>query len=179
MELIEVGQDQQILIDDIFPAFKGHLRVLHDVEDDEIKMYLGAAIDAIGIYGGTEVYPTNFEVYYPYQYDYSGRSNLIGWYAKRWNIRDVVVINAASVDITTDYTIDGKQGMIYPHPNNQKITFSTGYLAATDMPLNLKNIIMRLGANFYENRESIRVGEPKLLPDWLTHAMASVWQPRC
>ena len=178
MQLIRTNQDRTTLIDDMFDGFKGHLRILHDVEDNEIKDYLGAAIDAIGIYAGNEVFPTEFKVFYPLgTLDYSYPSSLFGWYCGRWNISSVLIKEGAT-DVTSDYTIDKENGMIYPHPYGNDIELSCGFAAVVDMPHNLKIIIYRLGASFYEMREHSRIGDPKALPDWFSHSLASVWQPR-
>ena len=179
MELIKINQEREPLIDDMFAGFKGHLRILHDVEDDEIKDYLGAAIEAIGIFAGNEIFPTTFKVFYPMDSpDYRLPSSLFGWYCGRWNVSSMVIQDAKDRDVTGDYTIDYEKGMVYPHPHNMKIELSTGYSTAVDVPHNLRIIIYRLGADFYENREANRVGEPKMLPGWLTHSLASIWQPR-
>ena len=50
MQLIKISQDRQQLTDDLFDMFKEHLRILHDVEDNTIRLYLEAAIDGIGIF---------------------------------------------------------------------------------------------------------------------------------
>lgn len=178
MELIRTGQDMTTLVDEMMPGFKEHLRILHDIEDESIKGYLGASIDAIGIYMGTEIFSTQFEVFYPMsEPNYNVPSTLLSWYSGRWNITDVIILNADKSDVTTDYIVHQDNGKIHPHPLGRTITLSTGYLHKDDIPHNLRNIIYRLGADFYENREAIRVGEPKMLPMWLTHAMASIWTP--
>jgi len=178
MRIVKTNQTRQPLIDSMFPGFKGHLRVLHDVEDESIKDYLAASIDAIGIYMGNEIFPTDFKVLYTYKYDYAYPSNLLGWYCGRWNVQTMQILDEADVDVSAEYEFDFEHGMVYNHPVGRKITFSVGYTDKADVPPNLKNIIYRLAADFYENREANRVGDPKALPNWLEYSMASIWQPR-
>ncbi len=179
MELIRVGQDTTTLVDEMLPAFKEHLRILHDIEDESIKGYLGASIDAIGIYMGTEIFSTQFEVFYPMsEPNYRVPSTLLSWYSGRWNISNVSITNAGGTDVTAEYIIHSDNGKIHPHPLGRTITLNTGYLSKDEIPYNLRNIIYRLGADFYENREAIRVGEPKALPMWIEYSMASIWMPR-
>ncbi len=179
MVLLQTNQDTTTLAAEMLPGFKEHLRILHDIEDVSIEMYLNAALGAIGIYAGTELYSTQYEVFYPNDnYDYSTPSNLMGWYCGKWGVSAMVLKDGDDVDITADYTIDNLHGMVYPHPQGSAVTFSTGYLLEADVPANLKNIIYRLGAEYYEMRESSRVGDPKNLPGWLTFALPSVWSPR-
>ena len=178
--LIKVGQDRQTLITELFDAFKLHLRILHDIEDSSIEMYLGAAIDQIGILAGTDVFSTQWRVFYPETVDYSYPSTLTGWYCGRWNISNIIIKDAQGNDVTSEYTFDREQGMIYPHPGyNMDITFDTGYVGKAEIPHNLLNIIFRLGADFFENREANRIGEPKQLPGWVEYSLASIWSPRC
>lgn len=178
MVLIRTDQDTITLVTDLMPLFKEHLRILHDDEDTIIEMYLSSAIDAIGTYAGTEIFLTSYEVYYPEQVDCSGQSTLLGWYCGRWNISNMIIKDENGIDVTSEYKIDYLHGMVYPHPNGKEIEFDTGFATKDDILPRLNNIIFRLGAEFFENRESTRVGEPKLLPDWVSYALASVWTPR-
>jgi hypothetical protein len=151
---------------------------LHDVEDDTIRLYLSAAIDGISTIGGNDINMTQYDVFYPYTPDYSFPSTLLGWYCGKWDISDVEVYSEVGIDVSGDYTIDFEHGMIYPHPLSNKVTFKVGYATSTDVPPHLKTIIFRYGAHLFENRESVRVGEPKLIPDWVNYALASIWKPR-
>ena len=177
--LIKVNQDRDAIAHGLFPVFKEHLRVLHDHEDDMILMYLLGAMDAIATYSDNDINETEYEVFYPEQLDYSIPSNLYGWYCGKGNIRNVKILDTANHDITGDYKVDGQRGMIYPHPATKaNITFVTGYPDEDTIPPRLVNIIFRLGAEYHENRESTRIGEPKLLPDWIKYSLASIWSPR-
>lgn len=156
--------------------FKEHLRILHDLEDDLIMLYLTGAIDAIENYASRDIFLTQYEVYYT-KPDYRTPSNLMGWFCGKWDIAAISIVNSAGVDITDQFTIDKLHGMVYPHPRGHKITFFSGFNGVSEMPPNLVNIIFRYGAHLYENRESVRVGTPKNLPDWVEFALASIWVP--
>jgi len=177
--LIKVSQDRTTLATELFDDFKAHLRVLHDIEDSSITLYLGAAMEQIGVLAGTDVCSTQCRVFYPDKTDYSYPSTLVGWYCGRWNMSNIIIKDGQGNDVTSEYTFDYEQGMVYPHPGpNMDITFNTGYLTKVDIPPNLLNIIFRLGADFMENREANRIGEPKALPNWVVHSLASIWSPR-
>ena len=180
MQLIKSNQVKQPLIDDLFPLFKSHLRILHDVEDDMIKLYLEGAIEAIGTFGGNDIFLTSYDVFYNGDYkELRYPSRFDGWYCGKWYVSNVAIFNPSGIDVTTNYVIDAELGMFYPHPMGDKITFDVGYATGSDIPAMLTTIIFRYAAHLFENRESIRVGEPKLIPDWVQYVMASVWKPRC
>jgi hypothetical protein len=141
-------------------------------------MYLGAAIDAIATYASRDIFATEWQVFYPQTPNYTYPSTLMGWYCGKEYVRGITIKDSEGNDITAEYTIDIEKGMVYPHPLDKDITVSSGYLSGDDLQLNLKNIIFRLGADFFENREANRVGEPKALPLWVEYAMASIWTPR-
>jgi hypothetical protein len=176
IELIRVSRDESKIVNELFPAFKLHLRVLHDIEDDEIKMYLGAAIGQIEHIGSNDIHPCVYKVIYTTPSD--GRFEKRRWYCGKQFISEPLVVNSAGMDVTDRYIVDLEQGIFYPSPVGNEITFRAGYLSADDIPDNVKNIIFRLGADFYENREMNRVGEPKTLPGWLQYSVASIWKPR-
>jgi hypothetical protein len=178
MQLIKVSEDKTTLTDEMFDLFKEHLRILHDVEDETIRLYLAAAIEGISTFGSNDINLTQYEVFYPYMPDYNVPSTLFGWYCGKWAVSDVEIYSEVGMDVTGDYTIDFEHGMIYPHPLSNKVSFKVGYATGADVPPHLKTIIFRYGAHLFENRESVRVGEPKLIPDWVNYALASIWKPR-
>jgi hypothetical protein len=179
MKLIKITQDTTTLVEDLFPLFKEHLRILHDVEDETIKLYLGAAIDGIGTFSSNEIFLTEFEVFYPYDdTDIRYPSSYDGWYCGKWFTSDLTIYNAAGIDITGDYTIDNEHGMVYPHPRGNKVSFKVGFSSGDEVPYHMKTIIFRYGAHLFENRESVRIGEPKIIPDWVNYVLASIWKPR-
>ena len=179
MQLIRKSQDRTTLATELFTHFKEHLRILHNHEDDSIMLYLVSALDAIATYGGNDVFLAEYDVFYPRGgYEYKSPSDMYGWFCGKYDISDLTVINSAGIDKTADYTIDAQFGVVYPHPLDNKINFKAGYLGVDDMPPRLVNIVFRLGADYMENRESTRVGEPKLLPDWIKYSLASIWKPR-
>jgi len=178
MTLLQLNKDRTTLVDELFDAFKLHLRILHDVEDASIRLYLAGAIDGIERYAGNDIFLSQYSVFYPEKSVYEGGSTPSSWYCGKWDISGMTIINSAGVDVTGDYTIDTLHGMVYPHPLNKQITFYAGFATEADMPPHLKTIIFRYGAHLFENRESVRVGEPKMLPDWVQYAMASIWKPR-
>ena len=182
MLLIKVNQDNQTLVDDLFDMFKQHLRVLHTTEDDTIRLYLAASIEGIATFASNDIFLTEYQGSYNGLdgtcYDYAYPSNLCGWYCGKINISEVGVFDGSGADVTQNYQIDYESGMFYPHPLGAKFGFKVGYLAGADVPPHLTTIIFRYAAHLFENRESIRVGEPKLIPDWVNYAIASIWKPR-
>jgi len=176
--LLKKGVDKTTLPTDLFLSFKEHLRILHTDEDDTLSLYLSGALESIGTYGDRDLYLTSYEVFYEGMYDYTSPSSLTSWWCGRWDISNVVIKDIDGLDITSEFTIDTERGMFYPHPLDTQITFDAGFATKDDVPAMLLQIIFRLGADYYENREAIRVGEPKVLPTWVNYSLASIWCPR-
>ena len=175
MELIQVSQDTQTLALDLFQPFKEHLRILHDTEDSSILLYLSSAMDAIATYGDFDIFLAEYEVLY----NECIPIVTVGWYCGRQYLSDVLVVDSQGVDVTADFRIDEKRGKLYPNPCGSKVTFKAGFIDADSLPPRLVNIIFRYGASMFENRETIRVGEPKLLPDWVKFVIPSIWNVHC
>ena len=177
MQLIRVNRDVDTLTTALFQQFKDHLRILHNEEDDMIRLYLQGAIEAIEIFSGNDIFPTEYKVFYPNSLDLKYPSNFEGWYCGKWNVHDFSILDAG-IDVTADYTVDEEHGMVYPHPMNHEIMFIVGFDNTHKITANLTTIIYRYAADLFENREAVRVGEPKMLPTWVQYVLPSVWKPR-
>jgi len=172
-----LSKDTTTLVNTLMPMFKQHLRILAVDEEDLIKMYLGASIGAINRYVDQDIFKTDYE----WQYiDFEDEIEIIdnlygrGLYVEKENIFDVVITDLNNVDVTANYKIDEQRGYIYPSPIfHNGFTFSSGYPTIADMDDHLKLMIFRYGATLYEMRESIMVGEPKQMPDWVNYALAT------
>lgn len=177
--LIKSNTDYSTLPAEMLPAFKQHLRVLYNHEDDSIQQYLAGAIDAISIYGDIDIFTSDYEYVYIDGEVADTAPNSALFYTTRVNIFDVSVLSSELVDITDNFTVDSREGYIYPAPDyTDSVTFKAGYALQADISPNAINVIFRYGAHLYENREAINIGEPKFLPDWVKYAMASIWKPR-
>ena len=174
--LKRISIDYQTIPADLLPEFKGHLRILDNVEDDTILLYLAGAIDAISTYGDRDIFKTEYE--YERIFDRSA-SPAPFWRCGRQDIFDVQVVTDQGVDNTQYYTVDKHLGYFMPTiAVGDKVAFSAGYIAGDEVPPNLRTILYRYAAHLFENREAINVGDPKHLPDWVDYALASIWVPR-
>lgn len=171
------NKDFATLPTEMLSQFKDHLRILDEIEDDLIELYLSGAIDAISTFGDHDIFLTSYE-YKHFAAD-EERYHSTFWYSGRSNLSNVVVKDADDEDITDKFTVDNRLGYLVPVPTKTEVvTFDCGFSTAADMPPNLKTILYRYGAHLYEDRESIKIGDPKNLPDWVNYAIASIWVPR-
>lgn len=162
---------------EMLPEFKDHLRILDAIEDDLIQMYLAGAIDAISTFGDIDIFLTAYE-YEKFAAD-EPIHNSTFWQCGKNDIRNVKILDKDDVDVTDSYTIDERLGYFAPAlGEDETIQFQCGYTAAVEVLPNLKTIIYRYGAHLFEDRESIKIGDPKQLPDWVNFALASIWVAR-
>ena len=178
MILLPTNRDVSSIVTSLFQPFKNHLRILHDDEDDMIRLYLQGAIEAIEAASGNDIAITSYKVEYVVVEGIEYSHEATKWYCGKWDIKNVKIVNVYGTDVTNEFTIDNAHGIIYPKPYGYEITFDVGYSDAADMSANLVTLIFRYGAHLYENREAVRIGEPKLVPDWVNYALPSVWKPR-
>jgi len=54
----------------------------------------------------------------------------------------------------------------------------TGYATPEETPAGLRDLVLRITAMYYEDREA-NAGSPSFAPDWLRHALSTLWVPRC
>ena len=173
-----VNVDRVTLVDELFPMFKEHLRILDNFEDDLIKLYLGAAIGGIHNFVDQDIFKTDYsyEDFGEYELNniyraYSGNT----LYVEKENIFDVVIKDKTGTDVTSDYKIDEERGYIHPTPIFHDIfTFSSGYVTYTDIPDFVKITIYRYGATLFENRETTTVAAAKDMPDWVNYALSTL-----
>ncbi len=173
-----VNVDRVTLVDELFPMFKEHLRILDNFEDDLIKLYLGAAIGGIHNFVDQDIFKTDyaFEDFGEYRrcdfyQAYMGNS----LYVEKENIFNVIIKDKTGQDVTSDYDVDEERGYIHPTPIfHDTFTFSSGYTVATEIPDFVKIVIYRYGATLFENRESVAGGDPKDMPDWVNYALATL-----
>ena len=181
--LTKISEDYQILSNALIDAFKEHIRLLPaNGEDDMAMLYLQASIDAIATYSDTAINPTEYN--YKESYDH-GCYDFVR-YAHCRNMTDLgvvpvqtVVVKDADGNVVQGYTLDAMRGTVKPEiPMNYTAVVTAGYSSPTMMPPRLVNIIFMYAAHLYENRESVQTGAPKLMPDWVNYALASILKPR-
>jgi len=184
MPLIRINQDPMALTVEMKDAFKQHLRILHNTEDDLISLYLQSAIDAIATYAGNDIFLAQYEYQKMREDCLEEYCNELcetpqRWYCGKHSISAPKVEDSQGVDITANYKIDTQRGYFYPMPNfeTEKVTFFAGYQTASVLPPRLTMIIFRYGASLFEMREHSKIGETKLLPDWVKYVLPSIWTP--
>lgn len=65
-----------------------------------------------------------------------------------------------------------------PASTETVIYFTTGYATPADTPAGLRDLVLRIAAMYYEDREA-NSGSNSFAPDWLRHALSTLWVPRC
>lgn len=58
------------------------------------------------------------------------------------------------------------------------IEITTGYSSPEETPAGLRDLVLRIAAMYYEDREA-NSGSNSFAPDWLRHALSTLWVPRC
>lgn len=178
--LTTVNKDYATLPTEMMDEFKEHLRILDNIEDTTISLYLASAIEAIGIFTDRDIFRTSYK-YEKFEFeteqeyaDYKGF-----WYLSKVWLDNVTVVDNQGVDKTHLYIVDRERGYISPKPiNGDVVTFECGYLTAASIPPNLRSVIYRYGAHLFEDREAVRIGDPKLIPGWREYALAAFQVPR-
>ncbi|HMF67108.1 MAG TPA: head-tail connector protein [Phyllobacterium sp.] len=65
-----------------------------------------------------------------------------------------------------------------PISTDMVVRIITGYATPDDTPAGLRDLVLRITAMYYEDREA-NSGSPSFSPDWLRHALSTLWVPRC
>lgn len=58
------------------------------------------------------------------------------------------------------------------------VEITTGYATPKETPAGLRDLVLRISAMYYEDREA-NSGSNSFAPDWLRHALGTLWVPRC
>lgn len=171
-EIISV--DRSSLPTEMLPMFKTHCRVTFADDDDYLKLCLQRSIDLFERHSGRTVFETQ-----------------AFWGIERSALRLLTPLVPADTfsasdkdgnDVTADYEI--KSGEWFQRVDGQPIeaglmvTLTAGYLDMIDLPPSITDIAFRVGAHYYENRESVTAYSLSEVPQWMNDLLLSNWIPR-
>lgn len=163
---------------------KQHMRVDFTDDDDIIKRYLASAIAHVELVSGWRIFGTTVS-WFP-------TLNATA-YAYRTPLAPVASFTvmldepAPPTDISNQFAIitdtpvtpswlSKKDKTAFPTPLT--MTLVLGYSDATKLPPNMSDVILRIAASLYENREA--VSQPSLteVPFWMNDLIVGLWIPR-
>jgi len=171
----EIIYKKDTLETDLLPLFKAHLRILDAVEDETIKMYLGASIDTITHATGHDIKESE----YRFTQKDTGERVQRGLFDRTYiDVSPITKITLQGATVPPD-NIDYIQGYIYPRMTDGEVAIvNTGYATADDVPSVIKSLVFRYGAHLYENREAFNAGKINMSPDWVNLALSVLHKPR-
>lgn len=176
--------DRATLPTDMLPMFKTHCRVTFNDDDDYLKLCLVRAIDLFERHAGWYVFETTVE-WTPVDLPTAGVKKLP---LPVQPVTVFVVLDSVGTDVTADYRIrpgsaatlpsfiERKDGAVIPA--GLVITLDAGYISYTTMPPSVVDIAFRVGAHFYENRESVTSYSLSEVPQWMNDLLLGNWIPR-
>lgn len=163
---------------------KQHMRVDFTDDDDLIERYLASAIAHVELVSGWRIFPT-----------------IVSWfptlistaYAYRTPLGPVasflVMLDepAPPTDISNQFAIitdtpvtpswlSKKDKTAFPTPIT--MTLNVGYTDADKLPPNMSDVILRIAASLYENRETVSQPSLTQVPFWMNDLIVGLWIPR-
>ena len=179
MSITVISADWDTLPNELLAAMKQHLRVDNTFDDVFIEDAIRRAIDHFQRVTEITVFAT----------EYLWEPDAPGWCGG--TIRSPITpINdfaaeADGSDVSADYgfSTNSLHGvLIYylhgPYAAGVGLTLTSGYPSADLVPPGMRDVIFRLAATLFENREILVPSGQFLTPGWLEQVMGPYWLPR-
>lgn len=176
--------DRATLPAEMLPMFKTHCRVTFADDDEYLKLCLVRAIDLFERHAGWYVFETTVK-WEPVNLPAAGVKQLP---LPVQPVTVFVVLDSTGADVTNDYRIRPGSALTLPSflerkdgaviPSGLDITLDAGYIGLVDLPPSVTDIAFRVGAHYYENRESVTSYTLSEVPQWLNDLLLSNWIPR-
>lgn len=178
MRLSCTSQDISTLPAALLADAKSHLRVEFTRDDSYIEGCVARAIATVQDQTDISI---NRAVW-----DWSPADTTAGCLMVPHSPLDTVLVeDADSNDVTSDYTISGTDSkanpgtpIITPAPAGLTVTLTVGYDNAADLPSNITHAILLLTGTYYEYREQLVNSNIATLPGWVTSMLANMWRSR-
>lgn len=163
----------------LLPNAKAQSRVTHTHDDQFLTDTLARAIDQFERFSGRHVFAA--EVLWTLTGSSFTDSRV------RSVVQPIVSFSAqAGGDVSADYAAEaegsfgGTQIWFIRGAYQAGLSFSivTGYDDAADIPPGILDVVLKMTAYRYENREQLVPGGQMLTPNWLEHELAAYWVPR-
>lgn len=164
----------------LLASAKAHCRVEHSHDDAFITEAVARAIDQFERFTERHVFAAS-AVWTVTSFDFlRGRA--------RAAVQPVVSLaaDAGGNDVSSEYAIVSEGAVAgaqiwYVEGAYQaglSFTVSTGYTSAASIPPGIRDLIFKMTAVRYENREIMLPAGQFLAPNWLEHELAAYWLPR-
>lgn len=177
MSIQVVGNvDVNVLPNALLAAFKRHVRVENTYDDDFLTDALKRAIDQFQRVSGMTVNPTTF-TWRPASGEFKNGMATSP-------ITPVKAYTATGGTGTYSLTTNTVHGVpIYylygEYGDGLSLAIETGYASEAELPAGIRDVVFRLAATMYENREILVPSGQFLTPQWLEQVMGTYWLPRC
>jgi uncharacterized phiE125 gp8 family phage protein len=162
----------------LLPKAKAQARVDGSYDDAIITDMIARAIDLFERETGVSVFVTQYE-WAPDQADFCNNVATIPFSP----VNTMTAKDGANVDVSSSYsfTTMSQFGVMIYKLNGAWIdgvvfTIESGYAAAA-LPPGVLDVVMRVTAHLYDNREILVPGTQMMVPDFLRVAMATYWMP--
>lgn len=185
MSYVYASIDRTALPEELLDLQKTQMRVAYDDDDDFITGVIQRAISLFEKKSGQSIFQAEVE-WIPDDHDsYSAQ----GARCPRQPVSDWTAADA-SADVTTSYTLTGRTGVYFcpvatqssaPGPEwfpGVTVTMTVGYAAVEDIDPSIIDIILRIGAHLYENRQSTTDISLEEVPLFLDDLLVDHWVPR-
>lgn len=173
-KLICVDKDLTSLAKELFPTAKAHMRVEHTRDDQYILDCVVRAINEAESYTGISIhlavwhwYETSYECCkvpkFPVRFiEYPDGTVLdenlvVGFYGGPFEPVGSMVLGSG---VQAEY-----------------LQLLVGYPHVEQIPPQLVSSILALAGSFYENRESVQLGNYRMLPDAMSRLFTGIWRP--
>ena len=179
MSITVISADWDTLPNEMLPAMKQHLRIDNTFDDVFIEDAIRRAIDHFQRVTEITVFAT----------EYLWEPDALGWCAG--TIRSPITpISefAADVDgirrfrrLPVQHQQRARRADLYwtdRYAAGLGLTLTSGYPSADLVPPGMRDVIFRLAATLFENREILVPSGQFLTPGWLEQVMGPYWLPR-
>lgn len=180
MSVLLVSVDYATLPTALLASAKAHCRVDHSHDDALLTDVIARAIDQFERFTERHVFAAS-AAWSVTSYDFcNGRAKAA--------VQPIVAFtaDAGGADVSTSYTASaegafaGAQIWFINGVYQAGLSFliSTGYDAADAIPPGIRDLIFKMVAARYENRQIMLPAGQFLSPNWLEHELAAYWLPR-
>lgn len=190
MGLTVVTQDFDALPVAMLAEVKEHLRVTWTWDDAQIKRSIAGAIDEIERASGMHIAPISAKwkpSFGDFAYAYYAELVPPTCYARSplAPVKTFTVAAADAADITADFALEHRSirgapvdYFIGSYSDGIEFTITAGFVNMSDMSPGVRDVVYRLTAHLFENRDILVENRLSMTPDWLGTALSTFWIPR-
>lgn len=181
-----ISIDRESLPGELLDLQKAQMRVTYDDDDDFITNVIQRAIALFEKKTGLSVFLAEVE-WFPDGHD---SYSVQGARCPRQPVSEWAALDATQIDVSGSYTLEGRTGVYFcpgtppnsvPGPDwfsGVTVTMTVGYAAVAEIDPSVLDLILRIGAHLYENRQSTTDVNLEEVPLFLDDLLVDHWVPR-